>query len=57
LIFFIKPKGLNLHYQVTQVKSNNMSKLSRIGLDKTISEKLVIELNQLLSNYQIFYQS
>lgn len=27
-----------------------MSKLSRIGLDKTISEKLVIELNQLLSN-------
>ena len=48
MIFFIKPKGLNLHYQVTQVKSNIMSKLSRIGLDKTISEKLVIEL---------FYQS
>lgn len=46
-----------MHYQVTQVKSNIMSKLSRIGLDKTISEKLVIELNQLLSNYQIFYQS
>lgn len=34
-----------------------MSKLSRIGLDKTLSEKLAIELNQLLANYQIFYQN
>lgn len=34
-----------------------MTKLSKIGLDKTLSEKLAIELNQLLANYQIFYQS
>ncbi|MCO5248943.1 MAG: DNA starvation/stationary phase protection protein [Chitinophagales bacterium] len=34
-----------------------MSKLTRIGLDKTQSEKLAKELNKLLSNYEIFYQS
>lgn len=34
-----------------------MKKLSRIGLDKTLSEKLAIELNHLLANYQIYYQS
>lgn len=34
-----------------------MTSLNRIGLDKTLSEKLAIELNQLLSNYQIYYQS
>ncbi len=31
--------------------------LTKIGLDKTQSEKLAAELNQLLSNYEIFYQS
>ncbi|MCO5231620.1 MAG: DNA starvation/stationary phase protection protein [Chitinophagales bacterium] len=34
-----------------------MSKLSKIGLDKTLSEKLATQLNVLLSDYQIFYQS
>lgn len=34
-----------------------MTKLSKIGLDKTISEKLATELNDLLANYQIYYQS
>lgn len=34
-----------------------MKKLSRIGLDNTLSEKLAIELNRLLANYQIYYQS
>ena len=34
-----------------------MSKLNRIGLDTTKSAKLVNLLNELLSNYQIFYQN
>lgn len=34
-----------------------MTKLSRIGLDKALSEKLASELNELLANYQIFYQN
>ena len=34
-----------------------MAKLSRIGLDATQSAKLAKELNTLLANYQIYYQS
>ncbi|MCO5232118.1 MAG: DNA starvation/stationary phase protection protein [Chitinophagales bacterium] len=34
-----------------------MAKLSKIGLDKTLSEKLATQLNVLLSDYQIFYQN
>lgn len=34
-----------------------MGTLSKIGLDKTKSGKLVNELNRLLSNYEVFYQS
>lgn len=31
--------------------------LSKIGLDKSLSKKLADELNVLLSNYEIYYQS
>jgi len=34
-----------------------MAKLSRIGLDATQSAKLAKELNTLLANYQVYYQS
>lgn len=34
-----------------------MSKLNRIGLDSSKSAKLVTLLNELLANYQIFYQN
>lgn len=34
-----------------------MSKLSKIGLDKERSEELIGLLNDLLANYQVFYQN
>jgi starvation-inducible DNA-binding protein len=34
-----------------------MSELSKIGLDQEKSGELVIQLNELLSNYSIFYQN
>ena len=34
-----------------------MKNLTSIGLDKVKSEALAIQLNDLLSNYQVFYQS
>lgn len=34
-----------------------MSKLSKIGLDKAKSEELIDLLNDLLANYQVFYQN
>ena len=34
-----------------------MSELNRIGLNKKNSSALVVELNELLANYSIFYQN
>ena len=34
-----------------------MAKLNRIGLDISKSQKLIKRLNDLLSNYQLFYQN
>lgn len=34
-----------------------MKKMNRIGLDETMSAQLIEKLNDLLANYQVFYQN
>nr|AOE07202.1 DPS family protein [uncultured bacterium] len=48
---------MTLAKQLTTLKTNIMKNLNNIGLDVTSSQQTAEELNDLLSNYQMFYMN
>lgn len=53
---FLRKFVLNLNENKMKTKEINME-TTKIGLDKQKTEKLVIGLNSLLSNFQVYYQN
>jgi starvation-inducible DNA-binding protein len=55
--YYVMLRYMTLVKQLTTLKTNIMKNLNNIGLDVTSSQQTAEELNDLLSNYQMFYMN
>jgi len=56
-VSFRRPSWFLCSFNLPIANIRNTSVLSRIGLDKNKSEELAVKLNDLLTNYTVFYQN